>query len=152
MASTATTPTIRTAARQSLRILVEHDLFRKPVSTFRDHALAQLLQHLLTQIDAVADAALGELDHFLGDHIGLAAIAVGQAERAADVGISAGHDAERFRLERLVAKQAVDGHRSALITVTDPDKAGSKVAGGSAAVTRTPTILALATRGSSTNC
>src|SRR5580704_11646177 len=86
-------------------------------------------------MNAVADAALGEFDHLFGNDIGLAAIAVAHAQRAADVGISAGHDADRFRLERLVAKQAVDGHRSALITVTDPDRAGRKVAGGSAAVT-----------------
>src|SRR5580692_7686086 len=89
-------------------------------------------------MNAIADAALGEFDHLFGNGIGLAAIAVAQAERAADVGISAGHDADRFRLERLVAEQAVDGHRSALITVTDPDKAGRRVAGGSAAGTGNP--------------
>src|SRR6202140_1092074 len=103
------TPTARTAARRSLRILVEHDLFRKPVATFRDHALTQLLQHALAQTNAVADAALGEFDPLPGDGVGLGAVAVAQAERAADVGISAGQHADRFRLERLVAKTAGAG-------------------------------------------
>src|SRR5580700_4827072 len=114
------TPTVRTAARQS------------------PDRLAEFLQHPLAQIHAVADAALGELDHLPGDGVGFGAVAVVQAERAADVGVGAGQHGERFRLKRLVAKQAVDGHRSALITVTDPDKADRKVAGGSAAVTGDP--------------
>jgi hypothetical protein len=80
----------------------------------------------------------------------LPAIAVLQAERATDVGLSAGQYADGFRLERLVPEQAIDGHRSALITVTDFDKAASKDACGSAVCA--PAILAVAGRGSSTNC
>src|SRR5580704_7988001 len=102
-------------------------------------------------MNAVADAALGELDHLPGDDIGLPAIAVLQAERATDVGISTGQHADRFRLERLVPEQAVDGHRSALITVTDFDKAATQVAPAVRRYSHT-TILTVAGRGSSTNC
>jgi hypothetical protein len=32
-------------------LLLEHELIRKPVSTFRDHALAYDPEHLLARID-----------------------------------------------------------------------------------------------------
>src|SRR5580704_2770332 len=94
--------------------------------------LAEFLQHPLAQIHTAADAALGELDDLAGNDVGFALIAVLQAERTTNVGISPAQRADRFRLERLVPEQAIDGHRSALITVTDFDRAASKVAGGSA--------------------
>src|SRR5437588_4154772 len=50
----------------ALAYLVEHDLFRKPVSTFRDHALfPDAVGTLRQRVDAIEPFARGDVKHAL---------------------------------------------------------------------------------------
>jgi hypothetical protein len=76
----------------------------------RARLTSQRLQYPVTQSDRIAHAPLRELDHLLGNDIRLAMIAIAQTESEAHLGIGACHHRDRFRLERFVFEQAVDGH------------------------------------------
>jgi prophage tail gpP-like protein len=83
----------------------------------RGGLITQSEQNAVAQPDRIAGAALGELDHLLGDGIRPRMVIIAQTEGSADVGVSAHHRRNRFRLESLILEQMMDSHRSRLARV-----------------------------------
>ncbi|HEY1981836.1 MAG TPA: hypothetical protein VGH13_17305 [Xanthobacteraceae bacterium] len=80
--------------------------------------IPQSQQDAITQFDRIAGAALSEFDHLLGHGVCARKVIIAETEGSANVRVSTHHRRNRFRLERLVFEQVIDGHGSDLTVLT----------------------------------
>src|SRR6185437_639367 len=58
----------------------------------------------------IALAALGKLDHFFGNGVGLRAVAVADAERSAHLRVGGRHRGDYFGFEGFILEEPINGH------------------------------------------